>query len=242
MLGNLISAGANIAGGLIGAENQEDERTRQNTVYWQNVQREENARAHAIRTRVDDAREAGIHPLYALGASVGNYSPSVIGGVSGNPMGAGLAAAGQDISRALMAGTDGKGRVDAFSQAMQALQLERGSLENAKLRSEIARMSGAALPPTVASAPGGSPLTLKEGKIDDATPLAAGNRKLAPHLGWSDGQTFEDRWGEWGGSAAGLAVMAADLLKAAREQTRITRLPEGEGNYWLPRFKWRERR
>lgn len=238
MLGPLISAGANLVGGFIGQENAEDERHRQNTVYWQNVQREENARAHAIRTRVEDARESGIHPLYALGASVPTYSPVSIGGVSGNPMGAALAAAGQDVSRALMAGESPKGRLGAASEAMQVLQVENAQLQNELLKSQIAKMN-AQLGPATPSVPGGAEIELKEGKQDDVTPLAAANRKLAPHRGWSDGQTFEDRWGEWGGSAAGLAVMAADLIKAAREQTRVR--PSDEWT-WLPRIRWNERR
>lgn len=43
------------------------------------------------------------------------------------------------------------------------------------------------------------------------TPLMVGGRYLHINQGLSDGGDFEQRWGEFGGSVAGLGVMASDL-------------------------------
>lgn len=53
-----------------------------------------------IRWRVADAKAAGLHPLFALGAATPGYSPSVQVGDSGH------AQAGQEISRAMLASAE----------------------------------------------------------------------------------------------------------------------------------------
>jgi len=57
-----------------------------------------------IRWLAADAKAAGIHPLAALGASRINPSPTMVGGPSPADM-SGLSALGQDIGRAMVAGT-----------------------------------------------------------------------------------------------------------------------------------------
>lgn len=118
-----------------------------------------------IRMRVNDAIAAGLHPLYALGApsmssptiSIGNVSgpgahvvapargdapsqfapASQMGPVSAGDtsIGRGLAAAGQDINRAIQAAATMNDRFDAMQKAQI---LERGDLENQLLRSKLA--------------------------------------------------------------------------------------------------------
>lgn len=85
---------------------------------------------NGIRWRVADAKAAGIHPLAALGASVGS-SPTV--SVGDDPRSDFLRSTGQDISRALMA-TRGRSERET---AMQDLELENARLKNDFLKVQI---------------------------------------------------------------------------------------------------------
>jgi len=137
MLGNIISAGANLVGGLLGQSQQEKDRDMQ-----MKFARE------GIRMKVADAKAAGIHPLAALGAQTMSYAPVSVGGPN---LATGLASAGQDISRAVNATrTDGE-RVDAYAKTIQDLNIRRMGLENDLLASQIAKIHQAGVPPAAPS-------------------------------------------------------------------------------------------
>jgi len=89
---------------------------------------------NAIQYRVEDAKKAGVHPLYALGAPTMSYSPVSVGGMSdfGN--------AGQDIGRALSAGQPKAAQLSAYQERAQALDLEGKSLDNDYKRAQLARL------------------------------------------------------------------------------------------------------
>lgn len=233
MFGSIISAGANILGGILNRDAAKDANRIQQEQAALNRKTQMDFAKHGIKWKVDDARRAGVHPLYALGAQTHSYSPVSVGTTVDTSMGNALASAGQDISRAFAAGATPKGRVDAFTTAVQGLSLEKASLENELLKSQIARLNNSQVPPPTPSA---YPVVIPEGKLDDRTPIVLGSRKIATHPGFSDGQTFEDRWGEWGGSAAGLVVMGADALHNARQNTKVERAPFS----WIPRFEYRQ--
>lgn len=90
-----------------------------------------------------------------------------------------------------------------------------------------------------------SGLVLEIGNPSKVTQLVTAGRPMRPDAGWSDGQKFEDRWGEWGGAIGGLFVMGADLMNdnirvpAAeyREKHGIPDKPQG-GNALKPVFDW----
>lgn len=236
MIGNILSAGASLLGGFLNRGQADKTNEMQAQQAALNRQMQLDFAQNGIQWKVADAKAAGVHPLYALGASTHSYSPVSVGGVTDTSLGSAVAAAGQDLSRAAFAGTPAKGRTDVATSAMQSLTIENASLQNDLLRSQIAKLNSSQVPPPVPALPD---VPIKEDDMGKATPLAAGGARLSPDRRWSDGQTFEDRWGEWGGSAAGLAVLAADLLKAARDRTRITKLPPGQGDYWLPRISFK---
>lgn len=106
-----------------------------------------------IQWRAADARKAGIHPLAALGAQTTSFSPSVLGATQA---GEGVAQAGnimgQGLSRAAAAFGDIDDRNAAYTQKLQALQLENAQLNNTKLASEIAMINQPGSPP---ASPGG---------------------------------------------------------------------------------------
>lgn len=162
MLGSIISGIGNLVGGIFGQNSQEDQINAQ-------IRAQERFAKHAIQWRTDDANKAGIHPLYALGAQTHSFSPI---GIGGNPLGEGIAAAGQDIGRAVAAG--GNAGTRSFNNRMMQLQLQRGELENQLLASQIARINS---PAQLAPAAGASSAGLIAGQAQSApssTPTAFG--------------------------------------------------------------------
>ena len=125
MLGNIISAGANIIGGLLNRKSQKDSLKAQQAMADQNIQLQKDFAQQGIRWKVEDAKAAGIHPLYALGANTHSFSPVGIGTTGGgDSLGSSIAAAGQDIGRAINVARTKKEREQAQSQAAQLAGLK----------------------------------------------------------------------------------------------------------------------
>lgn len=170
-----------------------------------------------IQWRVQDAIQAGIHPLAALGGSGATYSPAahIAGGTFSSPsgpsgvsanfsssggMGDALTSMGQDLSRAVEKSMNASDRTDSYTAAMQVLNLEKGSLENELLRSQLSRSRQASNPPmpvgqrygvdgqgsTASGTTAASVVKLKEGEItgrDPARPSTEGHS--VPDTGWA---------------------------------------------------------
>ena len=100
---------------------------------------------NGIQWKVEDAKKAGIHPLYALGANTMSYSPVGVGDSFGW-----LSDMGQNIDRAREAASGRESR--GITAALEKLSLEKAGLENDLLRSEI-RKNNAQIGPAM---PGGA--------------------------------------------------------------------------------------
>lgn len=142
-----IAAGANIIGGIMGNSQQRETNRMQQAIAAENRQLQLDFAANAIKWKVNDAKAAGIHPLYALGANTPTYTPVSVPLSSTNHMGAGIAAAGQDISRAINTTRSAGERTDAFSKTVQDLTLQKMGLENQLLSSQIAKLNQTPNPP-----------------------------------------------------------------------------------------------
>lgn len=92
IIGGLISAAGSLGGGLLGNKSNESSAAAQARMQKEFAQ-------YGIRWRVADAKAAGLHPLYALGAQLPSYSPSF----AMDSIGPALASAGQDVGRAIAA-------------------------------------------------------------------------------------------------------------------------------------------
>lgn len=90
-----------------------------------------------IQWKVGDARKAGVHPLFALGANTHSFSPVSVGTTSPSipDYGASLSQMGQGIGNAIDAASSGSQRV---TRAFTALQMERLALENEQIRTNLA--------------------------------------------------------------------------------------------------------
>lgn len=89
----LLSLGLDFAGGLMGMSSASKNRKAQERMNAQNLAAQQGQfdaqMDTSITRRVKDAKTAGIHPLFAMGANVG-ASPTLTGGTAasqGNPMG-----------------------------------------------------------------------------------------------------------------------------------------------------------
>lgn len=178
MIPALISAGAAIAGGLIKARSERNANAANSANADRNIQMQREFAQNGIRWKVEDAKRAGIHPMYALGASGASFSPVSIGAQPVSGVADALASAGQDIGRAVHATRTAQERrqaeLDAFISAQVSaqedrdrakreearqdglyfIQAQRGSLENEILALQLARLRQQGNPPMPAG--GGS--------------------------------------------------------------------------------------
>lgn len=134
MLASLLSAGTSIIGGILGNKSQEKANKANAALQREFAQ-------NSIQWKTEDAKKAGIHPIYALGAPTYSASPSYVGSTA---LSEGIAQAGQGISRAIDTGRTGGERTN---KTLEMLTVQRAELENTKLASEIALMNQPGTPP-----------------------------------------------------------------------------------------------
>lgn len=136
MLGALISAGSSLLGGLLGKNSADATRQAQVDMANQNIALQREFAQNGIQWRVEDAKKAGIHPIYALGSGGASFSPVSAAFSSDTSLPNALASAGQDIGRAV---DKTRTAADRFGvRAATALQLEGLKLDNDLKRTEIA--------------------------------------------------------------------------------------------------------
>lgn len=143
-IGSLIGAGASLLGGVLGNSAQKKankQAQQQQAAAWaredanlakQYEQQKEFAQS-GIQWKVEDAKKAGIHPLFGLGASTVSYAPQSIGGStisSGSPDYSYLADAGQNIGRAIDATRSQSARAEALALTLAEAQVRGAQLDN----------------------------------------------------------------------------------------------------------------
>lgn len=106
---------------------------------------------NSISMKIQDARRAGVHPMYALGAPSMSYTPVSSGSSSGDTdfLAQGINDMGQNIDRAVSAtATDTQKKMAALALAGAKTELEGKELDNAIKALEFNRLStGPAAPP-----------------------------------------------------------------------------------------------
>ncbi|AXH77576.1 MAG: DNA pilot protein [Microviridae sp.] len=121
-----LGTAASIGGDLLNAKAQTDANKA-------NIQQQRDFARHGIQWRVQDAKSAGVHPLYALGAQTPSFSPS------SQPVSYGdsLSRMGQDISRAAMSSQSADEKKQFQIQQSQQSRLLEGQIQNQDLRNQI---------------------------------------------------------------------------------------------------------
>lgn len=201
-LGSLVSAGANLAGSVMGSMSEDKD---------SKTQRE--FAQKGVTWKVEDAKRAGVHPLFALGAQTHSFAPVTTGAVQSS-----MSNMGQDLSRAVAAGTTSQGRMDA---QVKALTLTRMGLENDLLASQIAAAKTAlppALPGSPTVLPGQGDTPVLEVNPPQRTPHLVNPRgEKIPTYNLPDAQTYEDRYGEVGSGVYGVRNWLYDNFPGVME-------------------------
>lgn len=152
MLDGLISAGANLLGGLLGKSSADEARAASERMAAQNIALQKEFAQNGLTWKIDDAfRNADrVHPIYSLGASGASFTPVSANFTADTSMANAVSAAGQNIGRAVNATASASQRQNAFTKAAGALELEGKSLDNdlkrAQLASETARLRQVSAP------------------------------------------------------------------------------------------------
>lgn len=212
--------------GLFGGDGgARDARQFNEALAQKNLQLQEDFAKQGIRWRVADAKAAGIHPGLALGAQLSSPSSVMIGdGPLGDPgyEGRALSEMGQSIHRAVDAG---KTPTEKISARLGELQVERGELENAILRSRLATMTQQpGTPEFTPGSPSGSKI-IEEKPLDRVTSYP-GRPDMEPGA-------LSDRGYAWTGT--GFSPVPGSDVKQRIEDTMIPEFLWSLRNYLVPR-------
>lgn len=216
MIGNLISAGASLLGGLFNRETAESNNAAVLADKEKDRQLQETFAKNSLGWRIEDAAKYGIHPLAAIGNGA-SYSPSAIS-LSGDSMGQAMASAGQDIGRAINATRTGPQRDAAFQKSVEALSLQKMGLENELLSSQIQRLKANNNPPmpssdgwNASSIGPVAPQSFPEDKPSERPPIAYGGRKFMTDPGSVNAEEIEKRYGDIAQEIGGLVTLWNDM-------------------------------
>lgn len=129
------------AGDLLGAAVAQSSSKRANAanmeIARQNMALQREFAQHGVRWKVEDAKQAGIHPLYALGASTTSFSP-VNAFQEASDVGHNLSNAGQSLSRAVDSTATKRERLELRAAAQQ---VQMNDIEIAKAQAELALLN-----------------------------------------------------------------------------------------------------
>lgn len=186
-----------------------------------------------IRWKVEDAKAAGLHPAFAIGAPAISASPVSVGGVSVSEVpgiGSALGDMGQDIGRAVNATRSASERDDAYMTTIKALSLRRGELQNELLAAQVAKLKASQNPPLPTPADeakqaiAGQPATLGAKDPEDTTSLVEGGRRWPINPGFSDAQEVENRYGDVAENIGGAVNLGADIYHGIRNHPYTSEL------------------
>lgn len=195
MIGSMISAGANLISGFLGSSAASKAQAQNAEIARRNMDNQIDFAQRGIRWKVEDAKKAGIHPIYALGAPTTSFSPVNFSATADNSWANAASAMGQDISRAVNATRTAPERVDAYTRTAQQLSLEKGALENQLLASQIKRLEAQTNPPMPNIGPGAFVVPEKS-KAEERQPLMLGGQRIKTDPGTSPGNAWEDQLGD----------------------------------------------
>jgi len=216
IIGPLISAGTSLLGGLFGSQDKANALKVQQQMAAQNIALQKEFAQSGIQWKVADAKAAGIHPLYGLGASTHSFSPVSVGNDPSSPMGEAIGKMGQDIGRAVTVAASAEDRMIALKGAK--LSLENQGLQNdvlrMKLASEQARLAqgnpGPGIPTGFSMLPSksGDPEVKTE---EDTRQIMTPFGKKLRIMNTPDAQIYENRYGDIWQEIGGTANLIGDV-------------------------------
>lgn len=193
---NVFNAGAQILGGVMSDRST----VRQNA---QNVAYQKEFAQKGVQWKVEDAKKAGLHPLYALGATTTSFSPVP---VTGSATGDAIARGASNIAKSMSQSKMNKLQTD----------LVEAQIQESRSRSIAALAQAKA---TNAEADFVTKQAIESAHRRD-TQLRAGGVPITKDPNWSDTQDMEDRYGDVAGALYGLIVGGADVVSTQAARAR----------------------
>lgn len=208
----LINTGGALIGGALGSRGSTTAQRGQERLFFSINRRDQiNALQKGIRWRVRDAKAAGVHPLAALGAQLGQYTP--IHGGSGGGFGATGDVAADAVRFAAAQIAEMVANLDESKSRTRLNNAQADLLAAQAAASTIARAVSPGTPrPTPQSPPGHDVVN------PQFTPTISPGFSIRTNPNFSDAQSYEDRYGEVGGSIMGLMNIPADVLYEAAQR------------------------
>ena len=220
--GELLGAGSRILGGLFGRSSRRRAERQAAGQFERQMNFAEDMRDRRIQRTVADANKAGIHPLYALGASQNVSAPTFIAGQhgSGSGLGTGLAEAAGALGRSLA----GK-RVTPVQDAQ--IKMFGAQIEESNARASLARAEADSIRKRTEQ-------QVNEVRTFPLPSARIPKRKLSPPMtlvwskkgrGWTPSRTtpaevYEEEYGDLGGSLLGGARFLGDMHDLFRHWVR----------------------
>lgn len=173
--GALISGGSSLLGGLFSSKSNLKATKAQIAAQKEFAQ-------HGVSWRVADAKQAGLHPLYALGAQTPSFTPMVIP----DSMGPAISEAGQAIGRAVaQTGPQAMSALDQANLALLKSQLAESDARVAYINSETMRNTNEQINRTLVGATALPDLGGLESATTDIQRYGAGGGYVQPVDGQS---------------------------------------------------------
>lgn len=152
--GSLLSAGASLLGGFLGKSSADASRDAQMQMANNSIQMQKDFAQQGVRWKEADAtageEQYGINRLVAMGAPTASFAPVSVGDTSNNSLGAGVAAAGQDIGRAAQAYAGANSRETLLKNRLleaQIANVNSDTVKNQAAASKIATNAPTTPPP-----------------------------------------------------------------------------------------------
>lgn len=208
------SIAAPIVGGLFGSKSDKKAEAAAEAQRLQAQHQFDQQMDHKIRRQVADAKRAGIHPLYALGGSIG-ASPTISiagGNIPGqSQLGSHMADAAHNIAGAMFPTPKDK------TQAEQNQQLFEANLGRIKSETAANLMLAQQREAQIAAQKLNAMRTVTDYKEPSEIKTPLGNLELGPH---TTQQEVEDQYGGIVGEAYGLSRFARDTYTQFDKKNR----------------------
>lgn len=191
-----------------------------------NIKYQKEFAQHGVRWKVEDAKAAGIHPLYALGAQTHSFSPISVGstesgydpGDTYRNLGNMASNMGQDIGRALsVTQTQMEKEHNALQIQMMKTQLEGEAIDNQIRLKQLSNLNTGPAFPTPSAVSKISPLNITQS---------------APDLPFSEGAAVNDVG--WAKTKHGLVAIPSSDVKERIEDQFFPEMAWSMRNQFLP--------
>lgn len=208
-LGEALLGGiGSIVSGLFGKSSAEKQQRQQ-------IQLQKDFAQKGIQWKVKDAEKAGVHPLAALGANTIAYSPVTVGTPD-----LGLGQMGQDIGRAIDAGSTANQRTASLQTRIAEAQLKGLELDNAGKAIQNTALASQ----SIRNAQVGPPMAAVSGETNTGmagqgtSKLIYAGERLPGTPEYSTADQGETTFGEAAGELFGISKLAATWDKMPTAQ------------------------